>query len=86
MGDKCSIYIASTKCLQMAKIKQFMFASSGSVYGISRKNKVDENTNLLPITDYNKTKMVGEILVKNYQKFFQQLYCAQVLYVDILII
>lgn len=55
---------------KMAKIKQFMFASSGSVYGISRKNKVDENTNLLPITDYNKTKMVGEILVKNYQKFF----------------
>ena len=26
---------------KMAKIKQFMFASSGSVYGISRKNKIE---------------------------------------------
>ena len=54
-----------------AKIKNFFFASSGSVYGISKKLKVDENTSLVPITDYNKTKMVGEKLVLNFSKFFR---------------
>jgi len=55
---------------KLAKIKKFMFASSGSVYGVSKKKKVDEDTSLLPITDYNKTKMVGEKLVKNFSKYF----------------
>jgi len=54
-----------------AKIKNFLFASSGSVYGISNKAKVDEKTNLLPITDYNKTKMVGEKVVLNFSKYFR---------------
>lgn len=54
-----------------AGIKKFLFASSGSVYGVSNKIKVDEKTDLLPITDYNKTKMVGEKLVQNFSKFFQ---------------
>ena len=48
---------------KLAKIKHFIFASSGSVYGISKKLKVIEETELVPITDYNKTKMVGEKLV-----------------------
>ena len=58
---------------KQSKIKQFMFASSGSVYGISVKKKVDEKTKLVPITDYNKTKMVGEILVNNFKSFFSTL-------------
>ena len=53
------------------KIKKFIFASSGSVYGLSNKPKVDENTELVPISDYNKTKMVGEKLVNNYSKYFK---------------
>ena len=53
------------------KIKKFIFASSGSVYGLSNKPKVDENTELVPISDYNKTKMVGEKLVNNYSKSFK---------------
>ena len=52
------------------KIKKFIFASSGSVYGVSKKRIVDENSNLVPISDYNKTKMVGEKLVQGYQKYF----------------
>jgi len=52
------------------KIKKFIFASSGSVYGVSKKRKVDENSNLVPISDYNKTKMIGEKLVQGYKKFF----------------
>ena len=53
------------------KVKNFIFASSGSVYGISRKKKVDEDTKLLPISDYNKQKMVVEKLVENYSKLFR---------------
>lgn len=57
------------KC-KKAKIKKFIFASSGSVYGINKSKKVTENTKLLPITDYNKTKMIGEKIVNSYSKFF----------------
>ncbi len=57
------------KCKEK-KIKKFIFASSGSVYGISKKIKVDEKTDLLPISDYNKTKMIGEEIVNNFRKFF----------------
>ena len=53
-----------------SKINQFIFVSSGSVYGVSKKKKVDENTELLPLSDYNKTKMVGEKIVNNYKDFF----------------
>ena len=53
------------------KIKNFIFASSGSVYGISKKKKVDENTKLMPISDYNKQKMVVEKLIENYSKLFR---------------
>ena len=43
-----------------SKKKFIFFASSGSVYGIKKKKKVDENLSLVPISEYNKTKMVGE--------------------------
>ncbi len=52
------------------KIKKFLFASSGSVYGVSKNKKVTESTNLLPISDYNKTKMIGEKIVERYKKHF----------------
>ncbi len=49
------------------KVKKFIYASSGSVYGISKKKKVTEDTELLPISLYNKTKMVAEKILLNYQ-------------------
>jgi nucleoside-diphosphate-sugar epimerase len=52
------------------KIKKFIFASSGSVYGYSKEKKVHENLDLVPISEYNKTKMVGERVVLSYQKDF----------------
>ena len=58
------------KLCKKQRIKKFIFASSGSVYGVSKKRKVDEKSKLLPISDYNKTKMVGEKLVQSYQKYF----------------
>lgn len=53
-----------------AKILKFIYASSGSVYGLSKKKKVDESTELLPISDYNKQKMVTEKIVENFSNFF----------------
>ena len=41
------------------KVKKFIFASSGSVYGI-KKEKVTENLSLEPISEYNKSKMIGK--------------------------
>ncbi len=53
-----------------AKIKKFIFASSGSVYGIKKEKQVTEELDLLPVSEYNKTKMVGERLVLSYSKYF----------------
>ena len=55
---------------QKNKIKKFIFASSGSVYGIKKEQNVTENLSLLPISDYNKTKMVAERVILSYKKFF----------------
>ena len=41
-------------------VKQFIFASSGSVYGIKSEPNVTEDLPLIPISTYNKTKMVAE--------------------------
>jgi len=43
-----------------AGVGQFIFASSGSVYGIKEEPCVTEDLTLVPITAYNKTKMVAE--------------------------
>lgn len=41
-------------------VRHFIYASSASVYGISNEPKVTENTDLVPLTTYNKTKMIAE--------------------------
>ncbi len=46
---------------------QFIFASSGSVYGIKKEQKVTEDLDLVPISTYNKTKMVAEKILLNYK-------------------
>lgn len=47
-------------------VKQFIYASSGSVYGVSDAPQVTEETPLDPISEYNKTKMVAERCVLSY--------------------
>jgi nucleoside-diphosphate-sugar epimerase len=47
-------------------IKQFIYASSGSVYGIKDEEQVTEDLTLEPITEYNKTKMVAERVLLSY--------------------
>lgn len=51
-------------------IPHFIFASSGSVYGVKEENKVTEDLSLVPISAYNKTKMVAERVLMSYQDYF----------------
>lgn len=49
-----------------AGVKQFIFASSGSVYGVKDDPQVTEDLELVPISAYNKTKMVTERVLLSY--------------------
>jgi nucleoside-diphosphate-sugar epimerase len=47
-------------------VKRFIYASSGSVYGVKDEPQVTEDLVLKPISEYNKTKMVGERVLLSY--------------------
>lgn len=47
-------------------VKQLIYASSGSVYGIKEEEQVTEELSLEPISEYNKTKMVAERVMLSY--------------------
>ena len=47
-------------------VKQFIYASSGSVYGVKDEPEVTEDLDLVPISVYNKTKMVSERVLLSY--------------------
>jgi len=49
-----------------AGVGQFIFASSGSVYGVKDEPDVTEDLDLVPISVYNKTKMVAERALLSY--------------------
>jgi UDP-glucuronate 4-epimerase len=55
---------------QEKKIKQFVFASSSSVYGINDHFPWKEDEKLLPISPYAMTKLAGEMLGHVYSKLF----------------
>ena len=52
-------------------VKQFIFASSGSVYGVKEEPNVTEDLPLVPISVYNKTKMVAERVFLSYANKMQ---------------
>jgi UDP-glucuronate 4-epimerase len=52
------------------KIKQFVFASSSSVYGVNDHFPWKEDEQLLPISPYAMTKLAGEMLGHVYSKLF----------------
>ena len=41
-------------------VKKFIYASSGSVYGIKKEKLVTEDLDLKPLSVYNRTKMIAE--------------------------
>jgi len=48
-------------------VSQFIYASSGSVYGVKEEDDVTEDLSLVPISVYNKTKMVAERVLLSYK-------------------
>ncbi len=48
-------------------VKQIIYASSGSVYGVKDELEVTEDLDLVPISVYNKTKMVSERVFLSYK-------------------
>src|SRR5512139_2190110 len=48
-------------------VRQFVYASSGSVYGVKEEPQVTEDLPLVPISDYNKTKMISERVLLSYR-------------------
>lgn len=54
------------KCIK-SKVKHFIYASSGSVYGIKKERNVTEDLSLDPISTYNKTKMISEKVIESYK-------------------
>ena len=55
----------------MQGVKHFIYASSGSVYGVKKEKNVTEKLSLDPISTYNKTKMVAESIFLNYKNNMQ---------------
>lgn len=49
-----------------AGVRQFIYASSGSVYGVKHEPQVTEELTLTPLSEYNKTKMVAERVMLSY--------------------
>jgi nucleoside-diphosphate-sugar epimerase len=52
-------------------VKKFIYASSGSVYGVKDEEQVTEELSLVPISDYNKTKMIAERVLMSYSDRIQ---------------
>ena len=62
--------LATYKLINLAinqKVKKFIFASSGSVYGIKKEKRVIEDLSLEPVSEYNKSKMIGERVLLSYK-------------------
>ncbi len=57
--------------MKKVKAKRIIYASSGSVYGISKKPNVTESTDLKPISLYNKVKMITERVLISFNKEFE---------------
>jgi len=47
-------------------VQQLIFASSASVYGLKSEPDVTEDLELVPLSEYNKTKMVAERVILSY--------------------
>lgn len=73
LNPKLTWEVSALATMQLAEkaarsgVKRFIYASSGSVYGIKDEPEVTENLELKPITEYNKTKMVAERVLLGYK-------------------
>ncbi len=73
MAYQKSNVIGLQNMLDFAKakgVKQFVFASSSSVYGVNNHFPWKENEQLMPISPYAMTKLSGEMLGHVYSRLF----------------
>jgi len=49
-------------------VRQFVFPSSGAVYGVRSEPRITEDLDPMPISEYNKTKMVAERVILSYSE------------------
>jgi len=74
LDPKLTWEISALATMQLAdkaarsRVGQFIYASSGSVYGIKEEENVTEDLSLTPISEYNKTKMVSERVLLSYSR------------------
>lgn len=72
LDSKLSWEVNALATMQLAEgalragVRRFIYASSGSVYGVKSEARVTEDLELVPISDYNKTKMVSERVLLSY--------------------
>lgn len=72
LNPKLTWEISALATMQLADkaartgVKHFIYASSGSVYGVKEESQVTEDLELKPISEYNKTKMVSERVLLSY--------------------
>ncbi len=72
LNPKLTWEVSALATMQLAEkakrfgIKRFIYASSGSVYGVKEEEQVIEELELEPISEYNKTKMVAERVLLGY--------------------
>jgi nucleoside-diphosphate-sugar epimerase len=63
-------------CKKTKSVKKFLYASSGSVYGLKTEPNVVEDLELVPISAYNKTKMSAERVCLSFTDSFE-VYCIR---------
>jgi nucleoside-diphosphate-sugar epimerase len=63
-------------CKEAKSVKKFLYASSGSVYGLKTEPNVVEDLELVPISAYNKTKMSAERVCLSFTDSFE-VYCIR---------
>jgi len=74
LDPKLTWEISALATMQLAdkaaksNVTQFIYASSGSVYGVKEEDQVTEDLELKPISEYNKTKMVAERVLLSYSE------------------
>lgn len=58
-------------CKRSNSVRKFIYASSGSVYGVKSEPNVVEDLELIPLSAYNKTKMSAERVCLSYERDFE---------------
>jgi UDP-glucose 4-epimerase len=61
-------------CICKNKLKYFIFSSTCAVYGNHKNPRVNENSITIPLSNYGRSKLLCELLVKNYAKKFSMKY------------